>query len=382
MLLALYMTLKNIWRYFDDANETTITYKKYLHTDDDKYPTYSVCFEGNGLYRFNESAIFNAYGIDLGNYEMMLQGQQAFQFEYDPFNMRYNKFPLPSKYEPSNDIKEEDLFKLPDIVKKASFVFANQSQSISFGENEKISFEISSEEQPFYISYQSSKLLCLTRKQGHDSDLIRHHDSLMFDLSFRESNTILKIFVHYPGQLLRSFDTPRISTVLSGTENSEIKLSISQSTLLRKRSVQNNPCNKNIDDHDLFLLQSVTNDMGCVPPYWKNLIGKLSNLSECKSPEQFKNLYHLTNDYNKISENRESACIDMFNSVTRIAERINDVEICRKCTYTEIVYMDKYYEEINEEKAFGFEDFISNLGGFIGIFLGYSLLQIPQYLGR
>ena len=30
---------------------------------------------------------------------------------------------------------------------------------------------------------------------------------------------------------------------------------------------------------------------------------------------------------------------------------------------------------------FTFHDFISNLGGFIGIFLGYSLLQIPQLLG-
>ena len=42
--------------------------------------------------------------------------------------------------------------------------------------------------------------------------------------------------------------------------------------------------------------------------------------------------------------------------------------------------MDKYYEEITEIKDFGFEDFISGLGGFIGIFLGYSLMQIPELL--
>ena len=43
--------------------------------------------------------------------------------------------------------------------------------------------------------------------------------------------------------------------------------------------------------------------------------------------------------------------------------------------------MDKYYEEIKEIKEFGFEDFISGMGGFIGIFLGYSMMQIPQLIG-
>ena len=38
-------------------------------------------------------------------------------------------------------------------------------------------------------------------------------------------------------------------------------------------------------------------------------------------------------------------------------------------------------KEIEEIKDFGFEDFVSDLGGFIGIFLGFSMLQIPQLLG-
>ena len=41
----------------------------------------------------------------------------------------------------------------------------------------------------------------------------------------------------------------------------------------------------------------------------------------------------------------------------------------------------KYYEEIEYSKDFGSESFISNLGGFIGIFLGYSMMQLPELLG-
>ena len=377
------MTLKNISRFHDDESVTTTTYKKYLDTENDKYPTFSVCFEGDGLYRFNGSAIFNAYGINLRDYEMMVQGEQAFQFEYDPSSMRYRKIPLPPKYQPSNDIREEDLFQLPDIVKKASFIGAKQGQNILFGEKERISVVRSSKEQPFYISYQSLKLFCLTRKQGNASDFIRHHDSVVFDMTFRESSTILKIFVHYPGQLLRSFDNPSwTGTLLTGTHLEEILLRISQSTLLRKRSVHSDLCNNNIANHDMYLLESVINDTGCVPPYWKNIIDASSNLDKCRSPKQFKKIHRLTNGYNRILENRESPCLDMFNAASRIENRINSVKICRKCAYVKIVYVDKYYEEIKDEKDFGFEDFISNLGGFIGIFLGYSMLQIPQLLGK
>ena len=42
---------------------------------------------------------------------------------------------------------------------------------------------------------------------------------------------------------------------------------------------------------------------------------------------------------------------------------------------------DKFYEEISQAKDFGVQDFVSNLGGFIGIFLGYSMMQIPELLG-
>ena len=38
-------------------------------------------------------------------------------------------------------------------------------------------------------------------------------------------------------------------------------------------------------------------------------------------------------------------------------------------------------EEIENSKSYDFESFVSGVGGFIGIFLGYSILQIPELLG-
>ena len=43
-------------------------------------------------------------------------------------------------------------------------------------------------------------------------------------------------------------------------------------------------------------------------------------------------------------------------------------------------YLNEDYQEILNVRDFGLETFWSSIGGFIGIFLGYSLLQIPDLL--
>ena len=49
-------------------------------------------------------------------------------------------------------------------------------------------------------------------------------------------------------------------------------------------------------------------------------------------------------------------------------------------TEVHFVYAAKSYQEIRNREDFGFESFWSSVGGFIGIFMGYSLLQIPELL--
>ena len=71
-LLALYMTAKMIGRYHEDANAIEIAYKKYSRTREDKYPSFSVCLEGDGLYRFNDTYIFSAYGIHITDFKICL----------------------------------------------------------------------------------------------------------------------------------------------------------------------------------------------------------------------------------------------------------------------------------------------------------------------
>ena len=88
--------------------------------------------------------------------------KEAFKYEYDPSNQRYTKSSLPSRFKPIVGFKPQDLFQLPKIIKRASFVAINQSESMFFGKNRGFSFPRALVEPPLYVSYQSPKEFCLT----------------------------------------------------------------------------------------------------------------------------------------------------------------------------------------------------------------------------
>ena len=47
----------------------------------------------------------------------------------------------------------------------------------------------------------------------------------------------------------------------------------------------------------------------------------------------------------------------------------------------QFVYMKKHYQEVINLREFGFKSCWSSIGGFVGIFLGYSILNFPETLG-
>ena len=105
----------------------------------------------------------------------------------------------------------------------------------------------------------------------------------------------------------------------------------------------------------------------------------------------------------------ENSCIEMFNAVASNWKSANtdemsfkfidkkrstsgmmetDVEYFWQRTNVDdlsritFIYEEKYYEEITYSKDFGFESFWSGMGGFVGIFLGYSMMQFPDLFGN
>ena len=196
LLMAFYMTVILIGRYQDNESATQITYKKYAATDEDQYPTFSICLNGDGLYRYNGKAIYEAYGINPSNYEKMLQGQPAFRYEYDHSRRLFNKTFLPLKHETS--LKFEDLvqnsFDISDIIAKTNFEAENTNLCY---EKKRLPKRTVADKPPFYISHETPNKRCLTREGKKKKGLIRQKDEVYLDMSFLDFNTKIELFIHY-----------------------------------------------------------------------------------------------------------------------------------------------------------------------------------------
>ena len=155
-----------------------------------------------------------------------------------------------------------------------------------------------------------------------------------------------------------------------------MQIKVSQGTVWKKRSVKNKPCLKDVDNYDQYFQQAVSKIIGCVPPFWTRTINLAKVQEECTSLEKLMQAKNLIEDYKRTFDEIMRPCIDMFNSVLWSSRRNWEA------AYMEILYADRYYEEILQVEDFSIQDFISNLGGFIGIFLGYSMMQIPELLGK
>ena len=91
LLFAIYMTVIMVGRYVEDLSKTSLIYKHYNERQEDKYPTYSICFKGSNLYWQNDFAIFNEYELHPHEFEQMLKGEDTFRYEYNFTSRLYRK---------------------------------------------------------------------------------------------------------------------------------------------------------------------------------------------------------------------------------------------------------------------------------------------------
>ena len=239
--LALYMTIQLVGRFNEHKSATSIDYKKYTDTSEDKYPAFSMCLKGDNLYRYNESAIFEAYQINPAEYQMLLKGKPAYRFDYDATRGLYYNKSLPLRYETNFTFKEmvKSFFELSDIIKEAELVTEEPGRSIIYGKKTRLAEGKTVDDPPFYVSYQTSKILCFTREsilgKWYSSNSIRRKDVLYLGFSFLDSTTEVDIIIHYPDQLIRNLNRPRLGFKALDMDGKKYQIKISQSTVLKKK---------------------------------------------------------------------------------------------------------------------------------------------------
>ena len=327
--------------------------------------------------------LFNVLGVTSSQYVDTLKGNGQ-RYELDVKTHLYNKVQVDLSNVTLLDF-ENVILDTKKVILGAEFNTENKSYTRSFGKGkggQKLTYN------PFYVGYQTYHDICYTRKSNYTGNLKRTYDLISLDSSLlhfgNNLNVEMRIIVHHPGQLIRNLDKPCFTSTLGSYIKSKVlEIKLSSFTKLSKRPDSNIRCNPDLENDDLKFLQEVIKYLDCIPVYWSYLLGRLDKFrisnkrfTLCKTFEKLRMAADSIDDFRQVLQRYEPPCEEMV-ALPIITREIDQSE---QRFLVKVTYAVSFYQEIKNVKEFTLETFWSTAGGYLGIFLGYSLLQVPELL--
>ena len=380
---AAYTTFLQFLRYYRNADTPKISYIKLHHsTQEDVYPDITICFEGhydpmsghlNTRKRrgnvHNNDYLQKYHSLSKSQYNDLLIGNEK----------AWNEVPNATRVADIN-------------FDKASLTLDSMSYKMHLpvGDMHILRPNIT-KEQLIQKSFQIPGLICFTRSFGSYFE----HNSIVREL-FRNVKLEPKpmrafAFVHYPGRMLRKVfrknrrfgaDFEVTLNMLKNGNGFQVKLSLM--SVLKKRPDAVEPCDPTPTDDKRFW-EELFSRIPCLPAYWKEFYDpKTATLKDCNNFTQFSELNKFTFADTKLQlEETESIlaslptpCNEMEISVTSGSNRNNPNKTGENTVDIAFAYNMKTYQEIRNERDFGMESLWSCIGGYIGLFVGCSLLSL------
>ena len=195
----------------------------------------------------------------------------------------------------------------------------------------------------------------------------------------------LYIYLHYPGQLMNEREgDEKVQLNLQTPDliESIYKIGIAQLQVLRKRHDAKITCNQDLESNlDMRWRESAMTALGCIPTYWKNLphseTFRSHMLRDCMKLDQYKSFKELLDWRELANISYEESCIS-----PKIISNLHSADNSSRgdLLYIHIKHESDFYAEVKNVKECTFDDLWSQIGGLVGIFLGCSLVQLPDLL--
>ena len=378
--VLVYLSCKDIKRYIDNEDSSSITYRNFNTAPQDKYPVVTICFDGktkawDSVYNKD---VLRKHGFSVSEYWKLLTGRT---------NITISEM---KKIPDFTDVA----ITLKDLTRKYQTMdrngkFFNKFNSKAYEKSlSKENATISSKNKsilPFYLSYRNPNRICYSQRVEDNKIFIKSHDIILLDvkklLSFNppsDNYGRLHIFVHYQGQIVRSFGKEVFELPIKEDEiRKHINIRLSGFTVLRQRLDGKVKCNPYSEGDDARFRDHIIEKTKCVPPYWNVFYNSSSNLETCYSAEQlqtaFKHSHHRCTG--RTLSKLETPC-EEFSVTSSVDMRKSP----GKNLLLSFQYRGDQYLEIRNMRDFGLISLWSSIGGLTGIFLGFSMFQMSEVM--
>ena len=159
------------------------------------------------------------------------------------------------------------------------------------------------------------------------------------------------------------------------SKNYEINFDVRGIEVMRYRNKQQQSCREGNYDYSLEAFKEALKDIGCRPPYSPNN----DNYSLCESQEKMK-------EFNKRQlllfgglDLRHKPC-DYLAKLNYDVTEADLTETDPPFFTIKFNFKEDTMKVIQMIQAFSVEGLIGNIGGYVGLFLGYALMMIPELL--
>ena len=380
-------------QFSDNQDSSEVSYKKFIETHDDiiKYPTFSICTPGahGGIfYPLRNNSIYDVLYNHSEHYTDHYNQCNKSKVQHPWCEIKLYQKMLLGEEEPISEISEQNVEEITrNILEKVKrYQFKLSARQIKHQANKTA----------MYLSYQDSLRVCITKIP--EPGMGRNHSYDLYGLNAKSLNLPIEVYIHQIGSLIDQLGKKRAllitnteirelhdnfkETKLNSSNNRGITvfhdLHIRRIEILRKRSNAVKSCNESIYNNDELYKREVVKEVGCIPSYWKRFFEN-ENSPNCTTKAQFD---RLTNMLPMMFENTNllngsklyvQPCNEMkiLTSINKRNERLFDNRL-----WLGFYYDSDEYIEIQNNEAYTSYDLWSQIGGIVGIFLGYSILQV------
>ena len=359
-------------KYQDNLDSSQVEMKRFNESPTGRYPSFTFCIYAKEGLLFKKNVLENQFGLSQKNYYDLLSGK------IQDIHSRVNQINFDHVVIGIDDFLEE---------------FEAQNDAYEAYNAWTPSMDIPNS--PFVSSYQDPTTNCYTYNTQYDKKLSLNALKIKFNitkfLDFLGKNGKIYIQAHYPGQMIRDMKTFLLKvsnwkTLSSKNGNNHISIQFQGVTLMRFRENAVDPCHSaHHEDDDSEWKEYVTQKIGCTPSYWNKNYEKplqIENNTICNNVNTLKFLKSYWPmdggiHTNEVFRNFTKPCSKMilFNNLNYVAyEKSPDV------LKVKFRFREEFYQEILNSRGFGMDDLWASVGGYVGIFCGYSVLQVATYL--
>ena len=388
-VIVIYMTEKEIQRYFKNKNTSSIAIKYFQKTGDQAstYPTFTICF-------FGSSVIY-----DFKKFKKRYGGWQ------EPVQDRIRQYGnILSGFKKANAAMLETFpifssltIDLKDLVRSyrsedENHDWINEWETTNNTELHPINGTKYSY-WPFYVSYQTPRMICFTWIDHFPDNIYKQIDVInlkvpaLKSLEWKNHHGLcgkLYIFVHAEGQLIRNLDKPALTldTSFDPIDGVQHEIDLKRVDVLKRRKDENIPCKSYAESEDIEYMKFVIEEVKCVPPYWQSLNLNVAETKLCNSTEMLKNL---TEEYNGWYPEPKRWTILKWRPCYRMVvstvhhDNKNLTSFRLRLRYNGL---NSQYVEVVNTRDFSFENLFSSIGGIVGVFLGVSIIGTLQMLSK